>query len=224
MERWTNMGIQMAYAATYLGTAFVSPALIVAACHASVSHKLTAQLQVLSGAAASGDRLASRPRPKQVIIVARDPSNNIIPNPLNPQQGATGGSPHPGEEVRIKPNGSATSLDASNGNTNNNTNNDAGNSSATTFPAKNSLGVSVCGNNGGGGGGGGVGGSGSALNAPTSGMHDHPRPSCKLVPCDPNSDDDDVYVRMQIEVKFTIALLLHMPIQVCLMFWNELHE
>lgn len=195
------MGIQVAYAATYLGTAFVSPALIVAACHASVSHKLTAQLQVLSGAAASGDRLASRPRPKQVIIVARDPSNNIIPNPMNPQQGIMGttGSlqQQPLEEgvMMTKPNGSATSLNASNNcNTNNNANNNGGGNgttTTTTFPAKNSLGVSVCGNGG---------GSGSATSTPASGIMDHPRPSCKLVPCDPNSDDDDVYIRMQIEV------------------------
>lgn len=187
------MGIQVAYAATYLGTAFVSPALIVAACHASVSHKLTAQLQVLSSGASSGDRLASRPRPKQVIIVARDPSNNIIPNPLNP--GIVEASHHQPGECLTKPNGSATSLDTPNGTADNN--NGKNNGSTVSFTKRNSLGVVVCGNGGGGG-------NGAAVNAPASAgitdHHHHPKPSRKLVPCDPNSDDDDVYIRMQIEV------------------------
>ena len=113
-EQWTNTGIQLAYAATYLGTAFVSPALIVAACHASVSQKLTAQLQVLSGAAGSGDK-ASR-RPKHVIIVARELNN----------------------------------------------------------------------------------GSNNAVNG--NGVVDNGKVSRKVVPCDPNSDEDDVFLRMQIQV------------------------
>jgi len=81
LERWTNVGIRLAYVATYLGTAFVSPALIVAGCHASVSHKLTAQLQVLSG----GDKGTIRPRPKQVLIVAqeRQPTNNLNGNGIS---------------------------------------------------------------------------------------------------------------------------------------------
>ncbi|XP_035702068.1 uncharacterized protein LOC118433842 [Folsomia candida] len=133
VERWTNIGVQLTYSATYLGTTFVSPALIVAACHASVSYKLTAQLKVLSGAT-SGDRFNSRPRPKQVLIVARDPSNNIIPNPLNP------------------PVNNPRGLGARHGSTSR---------------------------------------SGS-LDGPSG------RPSRKFIPCDPNSDDEDVLVRMQI--------------------------
>jgi hypothetical protein len=112
----------------------------VAACHASVSHKLTAQLKVLSGAT-SGDRLTvNRARPKQVLIVARDPSNNIIPNPMSPPPVTCG-----------DPNGVGTMT----------------------------VGIS------------------------RSASLDNPRPpqSRKFVPCDPNSDDEnDVFVRMQIEV------------------------
>ncbi|CAG7819422.1 unnamed protein product, partial [Allacma fusca] len=118
-ERWTNAGIQLAYAATYLGTAFVSPALIVAACHASVSQKLTAQLQVLSGASVTTDK--TRQRPKQVIIVARELNN--------PNQG-------------------------------NNANN--------------------------------------ALNG-ANGVIENCKMSRKVIPCDPSSDEDDIFLRMQIQ-------------------------
>ena len=132
-EQWTNTGIQLAYAATYLGTAFVSPALIVAACHASVSQKLTAQLQVLSGAAGSGDK--ARQRPKHVIIVARDLNN-------------------------------ASNNGAVNGN----------------------------------------------------GVLENAKVSRKVVPCDPNSDEDDVFLRMQIQVLYyhgiTLFLSLFKPLTV----------
>ena len=109
MERWANDELQIAYVATYLGTAFVSPALIVAACHASVSQKLTAQLRVLANTSV-GER--GRRKPKQVIILPRDPDPNTL-------------------------------------------------------------------------------------------QVENPKPSRKIVPCDPNSDEDDAFVQMQINVGIT---------------------
>ena len=103
-----------------------------AACHASVSQKLTAQLQVLSGTAngnANGEK--NRQRPKQVIIVARD---------LNPQNNLTNNVP----------------------------------------------------NN-------------STFHGPTMGELPNTNKTAvlsrKVVPCDPNSDEDDVFLHMQIQVR-----------------------